>query len=721
MSQTTLKSSSSMQMVAPEFDGLGPLEQLALQNEIKNLIAWVNSNYQASKSDRMRFERQWALNMSFYRGRQYMQYLPTNAKSPLAGKLFTPPSPSWASRTVTNRIRPIIRTEMARLCSNKPNASVVPASNEDFDLFAAQAGEQVWESLYNYKKLHRIFTSTAFWLTICGSSFMKVWWDPNEYDCVSKANGSIEYGAVTPYHIFVSDLYEEDIEKQPWVINAYTKPVAWVKSVYGVDVNPNVTSAKSPFDQAMLESSMGVNEAKPDSVLVLECWIKPNVHARFPEGGMITIAGDTEVLAYSPTWPYLHKQYPFVKFDHIPTGMFYAESVITDLIPLQREYNKTRNQTIDSKNRMSKPQLVAPLGSVDPKKITSEPGLVIEYKPGLNAPSPLPLQSIPPYVLQEQDRTIADMEDISSQHQVSRGQAPPGVTAATAISFMQERDDSLMTTVYQSVEDGWEKIAKQSLSHVVQFWDSERTISVTGVDGSFDSLVLQGSELENGTDIRMEAGSALPISKAAKQAFLLDLMKMGLIDPNKGLELMEMGGIDKLYDEIKIDERQAQRENVRLSRTSIEEIENYEQKVATQNQTMQQLADEGMTPPPEAMNGPVDPTTGDMLMMPPNLLPVNTWDNHQLHIEVHNRFRKSQGFERLSEKHKQQFELHVQMHAFALNQAAMSASMLPPPPDAGESMGADNGSGTPLGTNQFGPPGVEDGAPPPEMLAEGMQ
>src|SRR3546814_14730101 len=78
----------------------------------------------------------------------------------------------------------------------------------------------------------------------------------------------------------------------------------------------------------------------------------------------------------------------------------------------------------------------------------------------------------------------------------------PGVTAATAISFMQERDDSLMTTVYHSVEDGWEKIAKQTLSNVVQFWDTERSVSVTGVDGSFDAIVLQGSELEKGTDIR---------------------------------------------------------------------------------------------------------------------------------------------------------------------------------------------------------------------------
>lgn len=729
------------------------------QREAKAIVDWVSSQYKKSKSARQRYERQWALNMAFYRGKQNLQYFSAPAGSPLSGKLWAPPAPPWAARTITNRIRPIIRTEMARLTSNKPNASVVPASSEDQDLFAAQAAEQVWESMYSGKQIHKTFTSTMFWMTICGTAFIKDWYDPNAYDCVTKENGSIEYATVTPFHLFIPDLNEEDIEKQPWVINAYTKPVEWVKNCYGIEVNADVVESKSPFDSAMLETAMGTNEAKPDSVLVMECWIKPKFHHLFPEGGYVTVAGNT-IVGISDEWPYQHKQFPFTKFDHIATGQFYAESVITDLIQPQREYNRTKNQIIESKNRMSKPQLVAPKGSVDPSKITSEPGQVIEYRPGLDAPRPLPLQPIPNYVLTQLDLEIRDMEDISSQHQVSRGQAPPGVTAATAISFMQERDDSLMTTAYQSVEFGYEKIAKHTISHVVQFWTVERTVSVTGLDGSFDSVALKGSELQSGTDIRMEAGSALPVSKAAKQAFLLDMMKMGFIDPNKGLSLLDMGGLDKLYDELKIDERQAQRENLRMSRLEVEKIFQHSQIVAQQHQLVaqqtammqqQQMGEMGMPmggpemqtgseplpgmempqqgmpmgmSPQQGMEGmppgigpkglPTDPVTGMPLEMPLNIVPVNTWDNHQVHIEVHNRYRKSQAFELLPQAVREQFEAHVMMHANALNAAANAAMMMPPPGEGG--MGAENGSGTPLGQNQFGPPGTEDGAPPPEMM-----
>src|SRR4030095_11540353 len=63
--------------------------------------------------------------------------------------------------------------------------------------------------------------------------------------------------------------------------------------------------------------------------------------------------------------------------------------------------------------------------------------------------------------------------------------------------------------------------------------------------------------------------------------------------------------------------------------------------------------------PPPAGPGGADIQTGDPLEMPMNIIPVNTWDNHEVHVEVHNRFRKSQAFELLPEPIKEQFEYHV--------------------------------------------------------------
>ena len=148
-----------------------PENFLADREENKKLAGlrdFVQSQYKACKNARTKQEREWYRNLSFYGGEQWITILQQ-------GKFGTPKPLPWRVRMTINRIKPIVRTEIARVTSQKPNASVVPASSEDEDLFAAQAGEQVWESFYNRKQLHRTFSRTAWWMLLCGTGFMKVY------------------------------------------------------------------------------------------------------------------------------------------------------------------------------------------------------------------------------------------------------------------------------------------------------------------------------------------------------------------------------------------------------------------------------------------------------------------------------------------------------------------------------------------------------------------
>ena len=719
----------------------------------KYLATWVKEKYDSCKRTRTEVENVWYRNMSFYLGNQWVVARTPNegiiTTAAAGGRLYVPKAPPWRVRHTINRIKPIIRTELSRVTSQDPSASAVPASSEDEDLFAAHAAEQVWESWRSRKLAKTKFRRAMFWTLLCGTGFTKQWWDPNAFDKDGQTQGDIQYEPVSPFHLFVPDLAEEELEGQSYIIHAFVRNLEWARLNYpqlfegNPPKMPPLVSATEIMNNAYLKINTNNRE---DSVLCLEMWIKPGTHRDFPQGGMLQLVGDTLVHALGcvkfgapPGMPYQHNEYPFTKYDHIPTGKFYADSVIVDLIDPQMEYNRTRSQITEAKNRMAKPQLMAPRGSVDPKRITTEPGIVIEYMPGFDPPQPMPLQSIPPYVIEELNRILADMEDISAQHEVSKGNVPPGVTAATAISYLQERDDSVLSSTYDSVEEGQEKTARQVVALVQQFYDIERTIKVTGTDGYFDSLALKGSQITAGTDIRMEGGSALPISKAAKQAFLMDLMSQGFIPPDQGLRLMEIGGVEKLYAQLKIDERQAQRENLRMKLTPVEQILQYEQQRNALNfQQGQAMMGSDIVPPeladvitPDQMNpetpaedtgeggmmpqqgnlptqpqGPMDIQTGQPLNLPP-LVPVNTWDNHMVHIEVHNRFRKSQAFDLLAQPIKDLFEEHVQLHAMALNQSANNAMMAGMP-------GMDQGMGQLDQGGQTNPqPGGQQQAPPP--------
>lgn len=702
------------------------VKQYTASKEDAELAKWVCSEYQTMRAARSRITNQWNLNLAFYYGNQYLEF--TKNIAALDGKLAVPKAPPHRIRLTINRVRPMVRTELARVTQQKPNASVVPATAEDEDLSAAYAAEQVWESISRTRKAPASFRQAAFWMLICGTGFVKTWWDsskgpmgadPMDPFGAQKPMGDICYAAVTPYHLFVPDLRTVEIQEQMYVLNVYTRSVEWLKNFYGDKVNtmnlkPDVVSTNEILNDSALNLTGGRSE--PDSVLCYEMWVKPGAHRLLPKGGLIHVIGDQVVYCTKEGIPYTHGEFPFTKLDHIPTGKFYAESSIFDILPLQREYNRTRSQITEAKNRMAKPQLLIQKGSVDPRKITTEPGLAIEYMPGMNPPTPLPLTPLPNYVLEEQNRILSDIEDLCGQHQVSKGQAPAGVTAATAISFLQEKDDGILSHTYISVEEGWENIAFQTLNLVVQYWDVERMVKTIGTDGAFDTMLLKGADLKNSTDIRMEGGSSLPVSKAARQAFIMDMMKMGFIEPQDGLKILDVGGVQKLWEALRRDESQAQRENIKLKKSDPQQIMQFQEE---QRQNAEMMAQEqaqlaevdplaaGMgseTEEPTMPEGPPEP------LPPESILPVNTWDNHAVHIETHNNFRKSQEFELLDPAIKAEFEAHVNLHVAAANQAMAQVNMAQGAMPGGPASGGGNT-----------PPDEVIDTGPPQSSEEGAQ
>lgn len=671
-----------MEETTPNLEKLSQSSDSLPSKQKKKLVDFVKQEFAKSKNDRWKEECQWYLNLAFYFGKQNIQTQHVGGSRQF--RLYTPPAPYYRARPIVNKIRPLMRTEMSKLTAQRPNAFVIPSSSDERDLYAANAAEQIWDSLYRQKNIHKLIRRAVFWSSITGNGFIKSWWDDDKEDIVSDQMGDICYESITPFHFFVPDLKEVELENQPYVIHAANRDFENLKLLYG----GNLTSSKEDHEQLeeSLSNVMGINTGKKnrDTILTLEMWVKPNQCKLWPSGGMITVAGN-DILAITDGMPYEHKQYPFAHLQHIETGKFYADSVITDLVPLQREYNRTRGQIIESKNRMAKPQLAAEIGSIDTTKVTSEPGQIIQYRPGFQPPLPIPLQNLPNYVLEEQDRIRDDMDEIAGQHEVSRGQVPPGVTAATAISYLQEQDESKLSYTYDSLEECLEKIAYQTLIYVKMYWDTPRKVKVTGLDGSFDVLAFEGSDLRDNTDIRIEAGSALPTSRAAKQAFIMDLMKMGFIDPNKGLEVMEIGGINKIYEQIQVDVRQAQRENLKMAQATQEMID--QDKYVKLNELFQEpyyqqaLANGMIMEGPEGDLMDLTPTLQGGMPEPidlPLIVPVNTWDDHRIHIERHNNYRKSQSFDQLSPEAKKLFESHVNAHVGAIMVGAQGAMQFPP-------------------------------------------
>ena len=66
--------------------------------------------------------------------------------------------------------------------------------------------------------------------------------------------------------------------------------------------------------------------------------------------------------------------------------------------------------------------------------------------------------------------------------------------------------------------------------------------------------------------------------------------------------------------------------------------------------------------------GQVDANGSPIPLQVPAVVQVHDYDNHAVHIEIHNRFRKSQSFETLDDSIKAEFQKHISMHENALQQ-----------------------------------------------------
>lgn len=608
------------------------------------LLQMLQEWYRDCRSGRLGYEREWYQNIAFYFGKQYIQWTNSVADSGL-NQLFEPRVPPWRVRLVSNKIKPVIRKELAKVTKEKPQPFVIPASTDDDDLAAARAGEAIFEHTTRELKFDRTVRRTQFWTLLCGTAFIKDWYDPDLHDAEG-VQGSILIEPVNPFQFYIPDPQEEEMEHQPYAIHVLAKSADWVEGVFDIRVEPDSQSGAGLLEQRFL-NAMGVAHLPRKSVAVKEFWIKPC--KKFPSGAVISYANDT-ILSVVEEWPFQYRDYPFTKMEHVPTGQFYAQSVIPDLIPLQKEMNRTRSQIIEAKNRMAKPQLIAPRGSVDPSKITSEPGLIIFYTPGFAPPTPIPLVSVPNYVIEEIERCQRDMDDISGQHEISKGSTPTGVSAATAISFLQEQDDAMIAPTITSLEECVARIGTHILSHVDQFWEAERTVRAIGENNAYEVEMFNKAAIRGNTDLNVQAGSATPRSTAAKQAFIMELMEKKYITPEQGLRYLNMSETGRMYEELQVSARHAQRENLKMS----------------QGQT----------------------------------IPTNTYDEDEIHLLEHNMYRRRQAFENLPDEVKIVFENHCEEHKqkIALKQGtpiAPGEPIPPPPPEGSAPPASPNGGGGP--------------------------
>jgi hypothetical protein len=284
------------------------------------------------------------------------------------------------------------------------------------------------------------------------------------------------------------------------------------------------------------------------------------------------------------------------------------------------ELNKLEGQIAENAARIGNPALMKSRQAN--VYYTGLPGEEILYDSTVTdaIPSYLQAPEMPSYVQAQFDRIENSITEISGMHEVSKANVPSGVTAASAINLLQEADDTRLGPEIQDMEMSLAQAGTKILRLRARYNTDERLIRIAGEDGNWDIFSFRGEVVEDNTNVEVQAGSAMPHSKAAKQAAMLEVLQLAFqyglqLDPRdlrKFFKDYEVGGLERLFSGVGSDEMQVNREH--------------------------RLMSQGIA------------------------LPINEYDDDDFHIQAHEDYQKSSRYSRLNPQIQNIIAMHNLAH-----------------------------------------------------------
>lgn len=628
--------------------------------------------------------RQIMVNVSYFLGYQWIGWNRSERRIQLL------PEEQGVVRITLNKIRPRVMTLLAKHIKNKIKYDVIPASKEQQDIDTAKAADHfmrfMWQELKFSEKTELIFLN----MLIKKRCWVKTWFDaesgdditPNEgepgYDDFMKNGQKRIYTGVIRARVCdpLTIRHNGDAtcdEELRWIVERKARDVDEIFEEYGVRVEPDANlDYLNAFDVNNIGGdgigSYQTNRIK-NMALVYELWYKPC--KKYPNGAKITKAGgqvlDTNMAS---------GELPYTLFGYIPTpGNLLYDAIVTDMLPVQRGINTKRSMIATHARRLGNSMWLNPIGSgADEEDLVNEHAGIINYNAATGAkPERVEAPNIPNFYDRDLANDAIDLDDMSGAREVSQGRMPAGLDTLGGLEIMVEQENEKLTVAAQNYENGMKKVMQRILRLIKAHYTEERQGRILGENNEIEIVSFNGADLTGFEDINVIQGSSLPEMKAAQQERILLMWDKGAIvrkdgtpDPMKLLKMMGMGDSTELFEQQQLDENNAKMENKQFedmleNPQALKEIQLYLQKYQF---IVEGLKEQGA--PPEVLAQAMPP-------FPPGIPDIWDSDDDEVHIQIHNTFRKTSRYRTMPPELRQMVDMHYQKHVDRINAPMIAA------------------------------------------------
>jgi hypothetical protein len=303
---------------------------------------------------------------------------------------------------------------------------------------------------------------------------------------------------------------------------------------------------------------LNYTETSDHGVFVREVWETPS--PKYPGGRHYIIVRDN-VVVYQEYL--IYGRIPLIDFHCVKhPDKFWADCYLTQAIPIQKQINLIVSQIINNLRFLGNPKIVSYKNNgLQRSNFVADVGEVLEVNVGGQAPYVLQGASMPNQVIQIINYLEGKMNDIFSQHEVSQGQLPYRIESAPALQELTEQDDAPISLTVMDFEDQLEVLGKAMLYIYGNNIDDrdERNIKVIGKNNVLeDSFILKASDLLDDFDVKAKVSPGLPHTKAGKTDMIFNLFDKGMLnvqDPEerrRGLDFLDF----PFEESINVDEKQ---------------------------------------------------------------------------------------------------------------------------------------------------------------------
>ena len=525
----------------------------------EELLKWLNQAFESLVEQGATRTRQQRENLLHYRGVNFrLQHRDRNRDN--RGRRL-----DKLQRFVVNHLHDLTETKVSQMNRLKPNVEVVPTNSEWSDRSSAKVVNFLIKHIWDVNNIDYIVQKQHRSTRIFGESFIFIDWDEDAGDLhpiwVEARAAGIEEVQLPDGRIFKIDennpLKTGDITynlEVPWRVLLQRK-LAYEDSEYlfrvGIEPTEDLKKKypgkkiKSTEELAFFDIEDLKDKFLEEHTLIVDFWHKHTNNIN--KGAYIRFTKDS--ILEKNDHKFTHGELPCVRLTDLDVPeVLNGVSKYEQIIPLQNMHSNL--STLIAKNiyLMAHAKWLMPRGAAKLEQLGSD-NTIVQFQ-GPVAPQMAQVAPNPAEVYAFRDSVKAEMQVIYGSHGISRGEVPKGITAASALQFLNELEAERATTDIAKHGFMVKDLAKMTIAVAGDKYhiDDGRMMRIVGENNKFLIKHFDTSNLNKNYDVRFDLSSGLPETKAARYQRILDAMQRNpsMVSSARWEALLELGDTEKL-------------------------------------------------------------------------------------------------------------------------------------------------------------------------------